>query len=38
LRLFPRKRVFSGEIDFVLKMEWLVATLKKTIKTNKKNN
>ena len=40
LRLFPRKRAFLGEIDFIQKMEWLVAALKKqlrqTTKTSKK--
>ncbi len=40
LRLFAIKRAFSGEIDFTLKMEWLVATLEeqliKTTKTSKK--
>lgn len=36
LRLSVRKRAFSGEIDYVRKMERLVATLK-NIKTNNQN-
>jgi hypothetical protein len=37
LRLSVRKRAFSGEIDYVRKMERLVAALKKPVKTNNQN-
>jgi len=37
LGLSVRKRAFSAEIDYVRKMERLVATLKKPIKTNNQN-